>query len=116
MLQALFSQEALLFTIPALLGTAVFLIRLGLMTIVGLDHDVDVPHDVDIPHDVAIDAHGDVHANRVTPLQRSEQLAQGIVALHWGTFHEGALGRDHAVDPGIAEWCVRTSTASATIL
>jgi hypothetical protein len=50
----------LLFTVPALLGTAVFLVRLGLMTIVGLDHDVDVPHDVDIPHDVAIDAQGDV--------------------------------------------------------
>jgi membrane protein implicated in regulation of membrane protease activity len=60
MLQALFDQEALLFTVPALLGTAVFLVRLGLMTIVGLDHDMDVPHDVDIPHDVAIDAQGDV--------------------------------------------------------
>ena len=60
MLQSLFDQEALLFTVPALLGTAVFLIRLGLMTIVGLDHDVDVPHDVDIPHDVAVDMQGDV--------------------------------------------------------
>ena len=35
MLQGMFSQEALLFTIPALLGTAVFLLKLGLMAIGG---------------------------------------------------------------------------------
>ncbi len=48
MLQALFDQEALLFTLPALLGTAAFLVRLGFMAIGGIgDADVDTGIDVD---------------------------------------------------------------------
>ena len=57
MLGGLFQQEALFFTIPAVLGTMVFLIRLGLMAIGGFGDgvdgmDVDVDADVDLGADV----------------------------------------------------------------
>jgi membrane protein implicated in regulation of membrane protease activity len=102
MLQGLFSQEALLFTIPALLGTAVFLLRLGLMAIGGFDHDVDVPHDVDIPHDVAIDAHGDVDlghdvesgdSTEAFKLLSIQSVAAFLMGFGWGGI-AGLVGLD----------------------
>lgn len=47
MLDSMTSQGALLFTIPAVVGTLVFLVKMGLMTLGGLDLDVDVDADVD---------------------------------------------------------------------
>ena len=85
MLQALFDQEALLFTVPALLGTAVFLVRLGLMTIVGIGHDLDVPHDVDIPHDV--DLGHDVESGDSTAafnLLSIQSVAAFLMGFGWG--------------------------------
>lgn len=48
MLSSFFAQDVLLFTIPALLGTLVFLIKIGIMSIGIGDIDADVDIDVDI--------------------------------------------------------------------
>jgi membrane protein implicated in regulation of membrane protease activity len=102
MLQALFDQQALLFTVPALLGTAVFLVRLGLMTIGGFDHDVDVPHDVDIPHDIDVDMQGDVDlghdvesgdSTEAFKLLSIQSIAAFLMGFGWGGVG-GLLGFD----------------------
>lgn len=55
MLDSLFAQDVLLFTIPGLLGTLVFLIKIGLMSIgigdIDADFDIDVDVDLDIDGD-----------------------------------------------------------------
>ncbi len=65
MLGGLFQQEALFFTIPAVLGTTVFLIRLGLMTIGGFADGVDGV-DVDIDCDADVDLGADVEGGDST--------------------------------------------------
>jgi hypothetical protein len=47
MFDVLFSQEGWLFSIPALLGTLVFLIKIGMMTVAGIGADADIDTDVD---------------------------------------------------------------------
>jgi membrane protein implicated in regulation of membrane protease activity len=98
MLQALFDQEALLFTIPALLGTAVFLVRLGLMAVGGFDHDVDVPHDVAVD----VDVHGDVDlghdvesgdSTEAFKLLSIQSIAAFLMGFGWGGVG-GLLGFD----------------------
>ena len=51
MLDRLFSQETMLFTIPALLGTGVFLLKMALMALGGFGADIDADADVDVDVD-----------------------------------------------------------------
>ena len=86
MLGGLFQQEALFFTIPAVLGTTVFLIRLGLMTIGGfadgvdgVDVDIDVDADVDLGADV--EASDSTHAFELLSVQ---SIAAFLMGFGWG--------------------------------
>lgn len=63
MLGGLFHTDALLFTIPALLGTMVFLIRMGLMAIGGIGEGVDGAGDMDVAVDFDVDADVDLGAD-----------------------------------------------------
>ncbi len=82
MLGGLFQQEALFFTIPAVLGTTVFLIRLGLMAIGGFADGVD---GVDVDADVDVGAHvegGDsTHAFELLSVQ---SIAAFLMGFGWG--------------------------------
>jgi membrane protein implicated in regulation of membrane protease activity len=93
MLQALFESDVLLFTIPALLGTLVFLLRLGLMAIGGFDHDMDVPHDVDVPTDIHVDVSSEVdlghdvetgHSTEAFKLLSIQSIAAFLMGFGWG--------------------------------
>jgi len=86
MLGGLFQQEALFFTIPAVLGTTVFLIRLGLMAIGGfgdgvdgVDIDVDVDADVDLGADV--EGGDSTHAFELLSVQ---SIAAFLMGFGWG--------------------------------
>ena len=86
MLGSLFQQEALFFTIPAVLGTTVFLIRLGLMSIGGLadgidgvDVDIDVDADVDLGADV--EGGDSTHAFELLSVQ---SVAAFLMGFGWG--------------------------------
>jgi hypothetical protein len=100
MIDSLFTPEALLFTIPALLGTMVFLLKLGLLALgAGADSDVDVPHDVDIPHDVDVPHDIDVDADAHDALGQDDSTAaftylsiQGIAAFVMGFGWGGLIG------------------------
>jgi membrane protein implicated in regulation of membrane protease activity len=87
MLQALFANDVLLFTIPALLGTLVFLLRLGLMAIGGVDHDVDVPTDIDVDVSGDVDLGDDVEAGDSTEafkLLSIQSIAAFLMGFGWG--------------------------------
>ena len=86
MLGGLFQQEALFVTIPAVLGTTVFLIRLGLMAIGGfgdgvdgVDIDVDVDADVDLGADV--EGGDSTHAFELLSVQ---SIAAFLMGFGWG--------------------------------
>ena len=84
MLGGLFQQEALFFTIPAVLGTTVFLIRLGLMTIGGFADGVDgVDVDVDADVDLGADVEGgdSTHAFELLSVQ---SIAAFLMGFGWG--------------------------------
>ncbi len=86
MLAALFQQEALFFSIPAVLGTTVFLIRLGLMSIGGLAEGVDGV-DVDIDVDADVDLGADVDAGDSTQsfeLLSVQSVAAFLMGFGWG--------------------------------
>ena len=82
MLGGLFQQEALFFTIPAVLGTTVFLIRLGLMAIGGFADGVD---GVDVDADVDLGAHvagGD--STGAFELLSVQSIAAFLMGFGWG--------------------------------
>jgi hypothetical protein len=95
MLDTYFTGESLLFTIPALVGTGAFLIKLGLLAIGGLDADVDVDADVDLD----IDADLDLDADHTDALGHGDSTSaftyfslQGIAALVMGFGWGGLVG------------------------
>lgn len=73
MLERLFAQEALFFTIPALAGTGVFLLRLALMALGGLGGDVDA--------DVDADGSDSTDAFRLLSIQ---SIAAFLMGFGWG--------------------------------
>ncbi len=89
MLGGLFQQEALLFSIPALLGTAVFLIRMGLMAIGGIgeglegvgDVDVDLDVDADVDLGTEVEAGDSTHAFTLLSVQ---SVAAFLMGFGWG--------------------------------
>lgn len=97
MLGGLFQQETLFFTIPALLGTGVFLVRLGLMAIGGVadgvdgvDLDVDLDVDADVDLGVDVEAGDSTHAFELLSVQ---SIAAFLMGFGWGGVG-GLLGFD----------------------
>ena len=78
MWSVLFQNDMLLFTIPALLGTVVFLLKIGLLALAGFDADVDAGADMD-----ATDVHaGDsTHAFQVLSIH---SIAALLMGFGWG--------------------------------
>lgn len=86
----LFDQAVLIFSVPALLGTVVFLVKMGLMTLGGFgDADVDVDVDLDVDADVDADASTDAFN-----LLSIQSIAALLMGFGWG----GLFGRQ------ILEW------------
>ncbi len=87
MLWGLFQQEALLFTVPAVIGTAVFLVKLGLMAL-GADHgDMDADVDVDFGGGDDIDLGHDVESGDSTAaftLLSIQSVAAFLMGFGWG--------------------------------
>ncbi len=83
MFDALFTGEGLLFSLPALAGSFVFLIKIGLMAIVGVDGDADVGVAVDGDVDVNLgdDAHDSSHAFSLLSVQ---SIAAILMGFGWG--------------------------------
>lgn len=77
----MFDKSAMLFTIPALVGTAVFLMKLGLMTIGGDAGDLDIDLDTDVDVDLSGDAEDSTHAFNLLSLQA---IAAFMMGFGWG--------------------------------
>lgn len=78
---------AVWFTVPALIGTLFFSLRLGLMLVggaeTGLDADVDVDFDVDIDVDADVDVdHGD--SSEAFKLLSLQSIAAFLMGFGWG--------------------------------
>ncbi len=82
MLGGLFQQEALFFTIPAVLGTTVFLIRLGLMAIGGFADGVDGV-DVDADVDLGAEVEGG-DSTDAFELLSVQSIAAFLMGFGWG--------------------------------
>jgi hypothetical protein len=106
-----FSGDALIFSIPALVGTALFLIKLGLSAFAGIDADADVDGlgadvdldglDADAGVDVPADADLDLGADAHDALHHGDSTSaftffsvQGIMALVMGFGWGGLVGRE----------------------
>ncbi len=82
MLGGLFQQEALFFTVPAVLGTTVFLIRLGLMAIGGFADGVDgVDVDADVDLGAEVEGGDSTHAFELLSVQ---SIAAFLMGFGWG--------------------------------
>lgn len=88
MLEVFFSSDAIWFGVPALVGTALFAVKLVLLSI-GVDHGIDA----DVPHDITGDVHADSSsAFTLLSIQSVIGFAMGfgwggLAALHfteWG--------------------------------
>ncbi len=91
MLGGLFQQEALFFTVPAVLGTTVFLIRLGLMAIGGFADGVDgVDVDADVDLGAEVEGGDSTHAFELLSVQ---SIAAFLMGFGWGGVG-GLLGFD----------------------
>ena len=87
MFDELFSQEALLFSVPALLGTAAFLVRLGFMAVGGIGEGVDSVGDVDVDLDTDVDLGHDVESGDSTEafkLLSIQSVAAFLMGFGWG--------------------------------
>ena len=91
MLGGLFQQEALFFTVPAVLGTTVFLIRLGLMAIGGFADGVDGV-DVDADVDLGAEVEGG-DSTQAFELLSVQSIAAFLMGFGWGGVG-GLLGFD----------------------
>ncbi len=107
MFDGLLSSNALLFTVPALIGTLVFVLKLGLMLIGGDGGDGDVDIDVDVDADL------DIGADASEALESGDSTAaftyisiQGVAALIMGFGWGGLIGMF------TLEWSVLPSVAA----
>ena len=90
MLDRLFSQETMLFTIPALLGTGVFLLKMGMMALGGFGADVDADADVDVDVDADSDGSDSTDAFKLLSIQ---SIAAFLMGFGWGGV-SGIIGLD----------------------
>jgi hypothetical protein len=95
MFDRLFAQDTLLFTIPALLGSVVFLIKLGLMALGGLGADLDLDADADVDIDLGddVDAGDSTAAFNLLSIQA---IAAFLMGFGWGGLG-GLFGFDWAL-------------------
>jgi len=84
MSEIFFSDHAAWFTIPAFLGTFVFLLRLLLMTLGGAG--------LDLHHDLGLDAHGDFDAHHGDTSSAFHLLSVQSIAAFMMGFGWGGLG------------------------
>ncbi len=90
MLDRLFSQETMLFTIPALLGTGVFLLKMGMMALGGFGADVDADADLDVDVDADSDGSDSTDAFKLLSIQ---SIAAFLMGFGWGGV-SGIIGLD----------------------
>jgi hypothetical protein len=88
---------ALLFTVPAVIGSFVLLLKLGLLTFGGDSGDADVDVDVDVDLDVDMDVDFDADVNDAAHAHGGDDLfvwlsVQGIAALLAGFGWGGLVG------------------------
>jgi hypothetical protein len=83
MLDQFFSQNALLFSVPALVGTLAFVVKIGLMTLggIGADVDLDVDADVDVDLGADVEAGDSTEAFKLLSLQ---SIAAFLMGFGWG--------------------------------
>ncbi len=97
MLGGLFDQGLLLFTIPALLGTLVFVLKLGMMAVAGVGGDLDASApDVDMDVDADVDLGEEVESGDSTEafkLLSLQSVAAFLMGFGWGGV-AGRLGMD----------------------
>ncbi len=94
MLDRLFSQETMLFTIPALVGTGVFVLKMGLMALGGFGADVDADADVDVDVDADVDADSDgSDSTDAFKLLSIQSIAAFLMGFGWGGV-SGIIGLD----------------------
>lgn len=89
MFGGLFDQNVLLFTVPALLGTAVFLLKLGLMMLTGIGGDVDAPTDADLDLDAGVDLGEAAESGDSTEafnLLSIQSIAAFLMGFGWGGY------------------------------
>lgn len=80
MMELLFANGAAWFTVPAFIGTGVFLIRLGLMLVGGIAADMDISLDAaDLAHGSV--GHDSTHAFQVLSIQ---SISTFIMGFGWG--------------------------------
>ena len=91
MLDTMFSREALLFTVPALAGAAVFVIKMGLMALGGFaDIDADADVDVDVDLGDAVESGDSTEAFNLLSIQ---SIAAFFMGFGWGGLG-GLIGLD----------------------
>lgn len=106
MLDALFANGAWIFSVPALLGTGIFLIKLVMMLIGGSD-DLDLGGDASSAdaghvHDVGMDgSHGDAHHGHAHNALMAVASVQGVSAFAMG-FGWAGLGAMNGMKWGMA--------------
>ncbi|MBT8484626.1 MAG: hypothetical protein HKO59_02100 [Phycisphaerales bacterium] len=94
MIDTLFSQHALFFSIPALLGSVVFLMKLALMTL-GADADVDTDVDLDLG-----DAAAATDSDAAFTLLSIQSIAAFLMGFGWGGLG-GVVGLDWTLAPSV---------------
>ena len=99
MLDNLFTDAALFFSVPAMLGTGVFLLKLGLMAFAGIGADMDAG-DVDVDADLGGDVeHGDSTA--AFKLLSIQSIAAFCMGFGWGGL-SALIGFDWSVPVSLA--------------
>ncbi len=82
----------MLFTIPALVGTGVFVLRMSLMALGGFGADVDADADVDVDVDVDADSDGS-DSTDAFKLLSIQSIAAFLMGFGWGGV-SGIIGLD----------------------
>jgi membrane protein implicated in regulation of membrane protease activity len=101
MLGGILEQQSLLFSIPALLGTAVFVLRLGLMALGGFGVDVDSHGGLD-GHGADLSGHGHADSTHAFNLLSVQSIAAFLMCFGWG-----ALAAQRGLD-----WSMQSSVMS----
>lgn len=99
MLGGIFEQQSLIFSLPALLGTAVFALRLALMALGAAGADVDSHGALDAHGSAGdIHGHGDADSTHAFRLLSVQSIAAFLMCFGWGGL-AGQLGLEWSL-PG----------------
>ncbi len=92
MFDRLCSQETMLFTNPSMVGTGVFVLKMGMMALGGFGADVDADADVDVDVDVDADSDGS-DSTDAFKLLSIQSIAAFLMGFGWGGV-SGIIGLD----------------------